>query len=58
MKSVVIHSARDLRIEDRPARDPGAGQVEIRMAAGGICGSDLHYYNHGGFGTVRLKEPM
>ncbi|MEL6689414.1 MAG: L-idonate 5-dehydrogenase, partial [Pseudomonadota bacterium] len=23
-----------------------------------ICGSDLHYYNHGGFGTVRLKEPM
>ncbi|HEU0221856.1 MAG TPA: L-idonate 5-dehydrogenase, partial [Paracoccaceae bacterium] len=24
----------------------------------GICGSDLHYYNHGGFGAVRLKEPM
>ncbi len=58
MKSVVIHSARDLRIEDRPERDPGAGQVEVRVAAGGICGSDLHYYNHGGFGTVRLKEPM
>ena len=58
MKSVVIHSARDLRIEDRPATDPGAGQVEVRVAAGGICGSDLHYYNHGGFGTVRLKEPM
>jgi len=30
----------------------------IRMARGGICGSDLHYYNHGGFGTVRLREPM
>ncbi len=58
MKSVVIHSAKDLRIEDRPAEEPGAGQVEIRMAAGGICGSDLHYYNHGGFGSVRLKEPM
>ena len=58
MKSVVIHSARDLRIEDRPTEEPGAGQVEIRMAAGGICGSDLHYYNHGGFGTVRLREPM
>ena len=48
----------DLRIEDRPAEEPGAGQVEIRLAAGGICGSDLHYYNHGGFGSVRLKEPM
>lgn len=22
------------------------------------AGKDLHYYNHGGFGTVRLKEPM
>ncbi|MXX90121.1 MAG: L-idonate 5-dehydrogenase [Boseongicola sp. SB0677_bin_26] len=58
MKSVVIHAAKDLRIEDRPSEEPGAGQVEVRVAAGGICGSDLHYYNHGGFGSVRLKEPM
>ncbi|MDE0347161.1 MAG: L-idonate 5-dehydrogenase, partial [Boseongicola sp.] len=58
MKSVVIHSAKDLRIEDGPSEEPGAGQVEIRLSAGGICGSDLHYYNHGGFGSVRLKEPM
>ena len=58
MKSVVIHSAKDLRIEDRPATTPSAGQVEIRVAAGGICGTDLHYYNRGGFGSVRLKEPM
>ena len=28
------------------------------MAAGGVCGSDLHYYNHGGFATVRIREPM
>ncbi|MDP3335637.1 MAG: L-idonate 5-dehydrogenase, partial [Rhodoferax sp.] len=25
---------------------------------GGICGSDLHYYQDGGFGTVRIKQPM
>lgn len=58
MKSIVIHAAKDLRIEDRPVEKPGPGQVLLRLAAGGICGSDLHYYNHGGFGTVRLKEPM
>ncbi|PBB79761.1 L-idonate 5-dehydrogenase [Mesorhizobium sp. WSM3879] len=58
MKSIVIHAAKDLRIEDRPGEEPGPGQVLLRLAAGGICGSDLHYYNHGGFGTVRLKEPM
>lgn len=58
MKAVVIHAAKDLRIEEREAEAPGPGQVEIAIEAGGICGSDLHYYNHGGFGTVHLREPM
>jgi L-idonate 5-dehydrogenase len=58
MKTIVIHAAKDLRIEDRDPGTPGPGEVAIRLAAGGICGSDLHYYNHGGFGTVRLREPM
>ena len=58
MKAVVAHAARDLRLEDRDARAPKAGEVLIHIKRGGICGSDLHYYNHGGFGSVRLKEPM
>ncbi len=58
MKSIVIHAARDLRIEDREVTVPGPGEVQIKLATGGICGSDLHYFNHGGFGPVRLKEPM
>jgi L-idonate 5-dehydrogenase len=58
VKSIVIHAARDLRIEERAVEEPGAGEVQVALAAGGICGSDLHYFNHGGFGSVRLKEPM
>jgi L-idonate 5-dehydrogenase len=58
MKAIVIHAARDLRIEERPVETPGAGQIRLRLATGGVCGSDLHYYNHGGFGAIRLKEPM
>lgn len=58
MKAVVIHAAKDLRIEDRELESLGKGQVEVAIEAGGICGSDLHYYNHGGFGTVRVREPM
>jgi L-idonate 5-dehydrogenase len=58
MRSIVIHAAKDLRIEEREAEKAGPGQVQIRLATGGICGSDLHYYNHGGFGVVRLKQPM
>ena len=58
MKVIVIHAAGDLRIEERDAAQPGPGEVRVRLAMGGVCGSDLHYYNHGGFGTVRLREPM
>jgi L-idonate 5-dehydrogenase len=58
MKAVVIHGAKDLRIEQRAEEPVGPGQVAIAIETGGICGSDLHYYNHGGFGTVRVREPM
>jgi L-idonate 5-dehydrogenase len=58
MKSIVIHSAKDLRVEETEPEPLGPGQVEVRIEAGGICGSDLHYFNHGGFGAIRLKEPM
>jgi len=58
MKAVVIHAAKDLRVEERSSGPIGPGQVAISVGAGGICGSDLHYYNHGGFGVVRVKHPM
>lgn len=58
MRAVVIHEAGDLRVENRESGATGPGEVRVRLAAGGVCGSDLHYYNHGGFGPVRLKEPM
>ena len=58
MKAVVIHAAGDLRVEERSEPQLGPGDVKVRVGAGGICGSDLHYFHHGGFGTVRLREPM
>lgn len=58
MKSLVIHSAKDLRIEDKETPAPSSDEMVITTAVGGVCGSDLHYYNHGGFGPITLKEPM
>jgi L-idonate 5-dehydrogenase len=58
MRAAVLYAAKDLRIEPVAAAPLGPDQVEVRIEAGGICGSDLHYYYDGGFGTVRLKEPM
>ncbi|MGV0820602.1 L-idonate 5-dehydrogenase [Martelella sp. AMO21009] len=58
MKAAIIHAAKDLRIEEIAPQQVAAGQVEVQIGVGGICGSDLHYYNHGGFGDVRIREPM
>jgi L-idonate 5-dehydrogenase len=58
MKSVVCHGPKDLRIEETETPTAGKGQVLIEVEAGGICGSDLHYYNNGGFGAIRIKQPM
>ena len=58
MRAIVIYQAKQVRIEERELRRPGRGEVLVKISTGGICGSDLHYFNHGGFGSVKLKEPM
>jgi L-idonate 5-dehydrogenase len=58
MRAVVIHAANDLRIDEIAPVAPGAREVRVRIEAGGICGSDLHYYHEGRIGTILLKEPM
>ena len=53
-----IHAPTDLRLEEMEAGEMESGQVTVQVGMGGICGSDLHYFNHGGFGTIRIQEPM
>jgi L-idonate 5-dehydrogenase len=58
MRACVIHGAKNLVIEDRPLPVAGDGEVLVRFGAGGICGSDLHYYHEGRVGDFSLREPM
>ena len=58
MKAAIIHGARDLRIGTAELPPLGPTDVQVRIRAGGICGSDLHYYQHGGFGAIRVREPI
>lgn len=58
MKALSIHAAEDLRWQDVPEVEPGEGEVRLRIAYVGICGSDLHYYFHGANGAFVLREPM
>jgi len=55
---ICLHAQDDLRIESRPVGTPGPDEVLVAVEAGGICGSDLHYWLEGGIGTIRVREPI
>ncbi|WP_228528336.1 2,3-butanediol dehydrogenase [Microbacterium sp. UFMG61] len=44
MKAALFHAKEDLRVEEVAEPSPGPGQVKLRNAFAGICGSDLHVY--------------
>ncbi|KAF7212072.1 sorbitol dehydrogenase isoform X1 [Nothobranchius furzeri] len=56
--SVVLHAQGDLRLENRPIPEPGPNDVLLQMHSVGICGSDVHYWQHGRIGDYVLKNPM
>lgn len=53
-----IHAKEDLRIDAFPQPEPGPGEVLLRLGAGGICGSDIHYYFEGKNGSFVVREPL
>ena len=58
MRAIVVHAAKDLRIDPVEVGEPKTGEVRVRLERGGICGSDLHYYHEGRIGTIVLRQPM
>ena len=60
MKACVLHAKHDLRYEDiaePQLSDPQ--EVKVKILAGGICGSDQHYYLDGGIGSaIVVREPI
>lgn len=53
-----LHGVRDLSLEKRPIPKPGPGEVLLRIAAVGICGSDIHYYLDGRIGQQVIETPL
>ena len=58
MNAAVVYAPGDMRIEERPHPVPRAGEVLVRIAKVGICGSDVHYYFEGGLGVHKVKQPI
>lgn len=55
MKAAVFHgNGNQLRIEEMPVPEPKAGEILLRVAACGLCHTDLHYLDHG---VATFKTP-
>ncbi len=58
MKSLLIESARTAAVREVAVPEPEEGQVRLRVAYVGICGSDLHYFFDGANGAFVVREPL
>jgi L-iditol 2-dehydrogenase len=58
MRASRLHGIGDIRVEDLPRPVPGPGEVLLKVAAVGTCGSDVHYYVEGAIGDQVVTEPI
>ena len=58
MRVSVLRGAGDLVVEERTDPVPGPHDVLVRVASVGVCGSDVHYFEHGRIGSYVVDSPL
>ena len=58
MRVSVLNGPGDVGLVERPVPQPGPGQVVVRVTSVGVCGSDVHYYEHGRIGQYVVEQPL
>ncbi|OLN86068.1 Sorbitol dehydrogenase 3 [Colletotrichum chlorophyti] len=58
VQTSVLHAAKDLKLEQRNLPALAPGEVQVAVKATGLCGSDLHYFNHFRNGDILVREPL
>jgi L-iditol 2-dehydrogenase len=58
MRASVLLGAGRVELQERAAPRPGPGEVLVDVHAVGVCGSDVHYYEHGRIGRFVVEQPM
>src|SRR5215218_3590852 len=56
--SATLFGAQDVRMVEAPLPRLSPGMVRVRFGAGGICGSDMHYFRHGRTGDFVVESPL
>ena len=56
--AAVLYGIGDLRLEERSIPEPQANELLIKIQSVGICGSDVHYWQHGRIGDFVVRTPL
>ncbi len=58
MKAAVMNTPGNIEIRELPVPELGPDEVLVKIMAVGVCGSDLHYYEHGRIGRYVVEKPI
>ncbi|MBH68237.1 MAG: L-idonate 5-dehydrogenase [Rhodospirillaceae bacterium] len=58
MRAAVLTGKGLIETLNREPKELGPTDIRIRIRAGGICGSDLHYFHHYRMGDFPVREPF
>jgi L-iditol 2-dehydrogenase len=53
-----LHGVGDMRLETRPLPELGERDVLVAVRSVGVCGSDIHYFEHGRIGSRVVESPL
>jgi L-iditol 2-dehydrogenase len=57
-RAAVLTRPGEIVLEERPLPEPGSREVLVEVTAVGVCGSDVHYYEHGRIGQHVVRAPL
>lgn len=58
MKAAYLLRPMEVEVREIPVPDIAQDEVLVRMEAVGVCGSDVHYYEHGKIGRYVVEQPL
>jgi L-iditol 2-dehydrogenase len=58
MESAVLTESLEFEIEERDRPSPASDEVLVATRDVGICGSDIHYWNHGRIGDYVVENAL
>lgn len=58
MRTAVLVEPTEFELQDRDCPTPGPDDVLVAIRDVGICGSDVHYYEHGRIGDYVVEDPL